>query len=208
VAAGVSAQFGRGMGGPELRGIWSPVVGSGSAYATESRQGKAEMEVAIVGKEMVGADTGYWLEMYMSGQRGTFIIKNLMVVTGKEVGSKRRIMQMGDQEPMEFDEAMMQMMPGQGQRANLDADVREKAEKVGTESITTPAGIFECEHWRLKDGSGEVWVSAKVVPYGIVKSVGKDGSMTLTKVLTDAKSRIKGTPRKFDPSQMMGRPPQ
>jgi hypothetical protein len=64
----------------------------------------------------------------------------------------------------------------------------------------------------MKDGSGDAWVSDKVGPWGLVKSDNKDTSMVLTKVITDAKDHITGTPTKFDPTQMMrnrgGQPPQ
>jgi hypothetical protein len=35
---------------------------------------------------------------------------------------------------------------------------------------------------------------------------GKDNSMVLSRVITDAKDHITGTPRKFDPMQMMRGP--
>ena len=38
---------------------------------------------------------------------------------------------------------------------------------------------------------------------GLVKMQGKDTSMVLTKVVTDAKDHITGTPKKMDPMQMM-----
>lgn len=108
---------------------------------------------------------------------------------------------------MEFPVEMMQ----QRQRApEQHADIREQAEDVGSESITVPAGTFTCEHYRMKDGSADVWVSEKVAPWGVVKMTGRDGTMTLTKVLTNAKTHITGTPQKFDPMEMMRRqqPPQ
>jgi hypothetical protein len=74
---------------------------------------------------------------------------------------------------------------------------------VGTESITVPAGTFSCEHWTKDDGKGDVWVSSKVSPLGIVKAVDSDQTMVLTKVTTDATSHITGTPVKFDPQMMM-----
>jgi hypothetical protein len=55
----------------------------------------------------------------------------------------------------------------------------------------------------MKDGSADSWISDKVAPWGLVKSQGKDSSMVLTKVITDAKDHITGTPKKFDPMQMM-----
>jgi hypothetical protein len=55
-----------------------------------------------------------------------------------------------------------------------------------------PAGTSGREHYRLKGGSEDVWVSKDVKPYGLVKSQTKDSTMTLTKVLTDAKDKING----------------
>jgi hypothetical protein len=90
------------------------------------------------------------------------------------------------------------------QQQTAAADIAEKAEAVGTESITVPAGTFTCQHYRMKDGSGDAWISDKVGPWGLVKSVDKDGSsLVLTKAITDAKDHITGTPKKFDPTQMM-----
>jgi hypothetical protein len=102
---------------------------------------------------------------------------------------------------MEMD--MNMNMGGHRMPQSTPSDIRDKAERVGTESITVPAGTFSCEHYRMKDGSSEAWVSDKVAPWGLVKTQGKDSSMVLTKVITDAKDHITGTPKKFDPMQMM-----
>jgi hypothetical protein len=83
------------------------------------------------------------------------------------------------------------------------ADARKEMERVGTETITTPAGTFSCQHWRKKDGSTDVWLSEKVAPWGLVKMVSKDSTMILERVVTDAKSHITGTPVKFNPMEMM-----
>lgn len=84
------------------------------------------------------------------------------------------------------------------------SDIRDKAELVGTESVTVPAGTFSCQHYHMKDGSADAWVSDKVSPWGLVKAQGKDSSMVLTKVITDAKDHITGPVKKFDPKDMMG----
>ena len=55
----------------------------------------------------------------------------------------------------------------------------------------------------MKDGSGDAWVSDKVSSVGPVKSQDKDTIDGPAKVITDAKDRITGTPKKFDPMQMM-----
>jgi len=203
-----SAQMGMRMQGPPApQGVFNPVVGSGAQYQVQGREGKRKMEISIVGTEQFEGATGYWMETMMDGDNGSFIAKNLMVVTGPEVGIKRMIVQPPDQDPVEFDPAMMRMRPGAQAQQSRAADFRKTAEKVGTESVTVPAGTFECEHWRSADG-GDVWIDTKVAPYGMVKMVNKETTMLLTKVITNAKSRITGTPRKFDPSMMMQRPPE
>jgi hypothetical protein len=53
--------------------------------------------------------------------------------------------------------------------------------------------------YKMKDGSGDAWVAPKAGPYGLVKFQGKDTSMVLTKVITDAKDQITGTPQPFNP---------
>ena len=55
----------------------------------------------------------------------------------------------------------------------------------------------------MKDRSSELWVSDKVAPWGLVKTQGKESSMLLTKEITDAKDHITGTPKKFNPMDMM-----
>ena len=82
-------------------------------------------------------------------------------------------------------------------------DMNDKAEVVGTESVTVPAGTFTCQHYRMKDGSGDVWISEKVGPWGLVKAVDKGQTIVLNKAITDGKDHITGTPKKFDPMEMM-----
>jgi hypothetical protein len=204
LAGGAAAQFGR--RGPDFHGVWNPVVGSGGVYEVSPKQGdKSKMEIAVVGKEDVEGKTGYWLEMVMNSPRadGEIVVKHLIVLDGDRTEVKRMIMQPPGQDPMEMP---MQMIQRQG-RGSQQADVRKDAELVGTESLTTPAGTFSCDHYRMKDGSADVWVSAKVIPYGLVKSVAGETTMTLIRVVTDAKDRITGTPRPFNPMDMRRQPP-
>jgi len=204
LAGTAAAQFGqREM--PSARGVWNPVVGSGAAYLIENkREGKSEMEFAIVGTEMVAGKTGHWMETAFKGKEGLTVMKTLQVLDANSIQMKRMIMQAPGEEPMEFPMNMAMMGGNKGAQS---ADIRTDAELVGTETITTPAGTFECQHYRHKDKSSDVWVSEKVPPYGMVKMVSKDSSMTLTRVITGAKTRITGTPKKFDPMEMMRRQP-
>jgi hypothetical protein len=97
----------------------------------------------------------------------------------------------------------MMNMGGRRPAQNTAADFRDKAELVGTESVTVPAGTYSCEHYRMKDGSGDAWISDKVSPWSLVKMQDQRRVTVLAKTTTDAKDRITGTPTKFDPMQMM-----
>ena len=197
------AQMGR---APQFQGVWNPVVGSGAVYLTESKgergERKSEMEIAIVDKETVEGKTGYWLEYTIQDPRGgATYMKHLIIQSGKDTIVQRMIMQVPSMpQPVEMS---MEMVRHSGTAADQVADVREISELVGNESVTTPAGTFQCAHWRRKDGSADVWLNDKVYPRGLVKSIGKDSNMTLVRVLTNAKTHITGTPTKYDPMEMM-----
>ena len=188
---------------PTLSGIWHPEVGSGASYDRSTADRKTQMEITVVGKEDVDGKPAYWMEFaisdpnMMGGQQ--MVMKQLMSVDVNTVTSTRVIMQPPGQDPMEMD---MSMGPGRGKQST-PANIADKAELVGTESVTVPAGTFSCQHFRMKDGSGDAWISDKVTPWSLVKYQGKDSTMVLTKVITDAKDRITGTPKKFDPMEMM-----
>lgn len=187
---------------PNMEGIFRPVVGAGAAYLTETKKGKKhEMEVAIVGKETVAEKDAYWMEYAIDSPEtgGMLYTKILISVTAGNVITERMIFQMPGRPPMEMP-AQMSRMQGGGQQVS---DARKQMEQVGTETVTTPAGTFSCEHWRKKDGSTEVWISEKVAPWGLVKMVSKDSTMTVQRVFTDAKTHIIGKPVKFDPMEMM-----
>jgi hypothetical protein len=78
----------------------------------------------------------------------------------------------------------------------------DKWHMVGSESITVPAGTFSCQHWKKDQGVGDVWVSDKVSPMGMIKSVSSGETMVLVKVLSGATDHITGPVTKFDPAAM------
>jgi len=204
ISLAAPAQMGMRGGPPQFHGVWHPVVGSGAAYEMQPKDsGKSEMEITVVGKESVGGQDGYWMEMTMQNERmgGEMVIKTLTVADSSTSHVERMIMQMPGRSPMEMPSQMVQM-----RHRDQPTDVRNNAEDVGSESVTVPAGTFPCEHYRLKDGSGDVWITDKVYPWGMVKFEGKNATMVLTKVITDAKDKVTGTPVPFNPMNM-GQPP-
>jgi hypothetical protein len=204
VGAYAQMQMGMSMRIPQISGFWNPVLGSGAAYELQSKDsGKTKLEMAIVGTETVDGKTAYWLEIKSKDPRSgdDMYTKTLTVMDGKERRTLRVIMQMPDQPPME----MPMEMINRG-RQKQEEDLKETSELVGSESVTTPAGTFTCDHYRAKDGSADTWVAQNVAPWGLVKYTGKNSSQVLTKVITNAKSHIVGNPVKFDPMEMMRRP--
>ena len=189
---------------PTLSGIWHPVVGNGADYEITKKDGeKSAMEITIIGKEDVDGKTGFWQEMAIAnpGTSQSMYAKSLVSVTDAGITTMRMVMQLPGLAPMEMDSG--KNPTGRGTNQAVAVNLAEKAEIAGTESITVPAGTFSCTHYRMKDGSGDAWVSDKVSPWGLVKSQSKDSSTVLVKVITDAKDHITGTPTKFDPMQMM-----
>jgi hypothetical protein len=184
---------------PSMPGEFKPVVGSGAQYeVTTKKNGKVNWAYAVVGKEAVGGAEGYWLEMRLEGGReGGMVMKHLLVVRGGKAEVKRMIVQTPGQPPMEMPMGMMGGMMPRGQQA---ASEQNLGERVGTETVTVPAGTFLCEHYRSKSGKtpADVWVSTKISPYGLVKMVSEDSTLVLTKVLANETTRIKGEPQKLE----------
>jgi hypothetical protein len=200
-SAALSAQrgpMGGGMMGTLPHGIFNPIVGSGAQYEVQpSGKDKMTIEIDVVGKESVDGKDGYWFETAMSTPMGEVLVKMLMVSDAANSTIAKVIMEMQGGPPMEMPAQMM------GQRTPQAFDLRDKADKVGSEPVSTPAGSFTADHYRMKDGSGDFWVSDKVSPYGVIKGQGKDMNMVLLKLVTDAKDKITGTPVPFNPRLMM-----
>ncbi len=195
----IIAPMGVNITGAVFRGVFNPAIGSGAAYDVTSADGtKSQIEITVVGKEEVGGKQGSWIELAMNRpqDKAPMYMKTLTVIDGNTASIARMIMQPPDMGPMEMP---VRQMPNLQQPT--PADVRNSAEKVGTESVTTPAGTFSCEHYRAKDGTWEAWISTQVIPWGIVKSASKDGNLTLTRVITGATDHIAGAPMSME--QMM-----
>ncbi|HUU12247.1 MAG TPA: hypothetical protein VM182_00890 [Terriglobia bacterium] len=188
---------------PRITGEFKPVVGAGAQYEVTAEGKKTNWAYAVVGKESVEGADGYWTEMRLEAdsKNGKMIMKHLMVMSGGAPEIKRMIMQAPGQPPMEMP---MGMMGGMMKRAR-EASGEETAlgEKLGTESVTVPAGTFVCDHYRATKGKSatDVWISAKVSPWGMVKMTSKDMTMELTKVLENQTSEIKGEPQKMEMPQ-------
>ena len=185
---------------PRLLGEFKPVVGSGAQYQMTAKNGTMSFAYVIVGQENVEGSAGYWMEIRSENPAmpGETVMKQLIVTGGDKPQIKRMIMQMPGRPPMEMP---MGMMSGMGQRGQgAGAGDTSPGEKVGSETITVPAGTFECEHYRktAPHGTVDVWISSKVSPYGTVKMTSGEMTMVLEKVLSNETSHIKGEPQKMN----------
>jgi len=191
---------GMGRQAPRLLGEFKPVVGSGAQYQMTTQNRTSSFSYAIVGKEDAEGGIGYWMEIRSQSaeMNGEMVMKQLLVVSGDKPQIKRMIMQMAGRPPMEMPVGMMQGMAHRGGGGSGDTS---PGERVGSETITVPAGTFDCEHYRKQEPSGttvDVWVSSKVSPYGTVKMTSGEMTMVLEKILTDEKSHIQGEPQKMN----------
>jgi hypothetical protein len=189
----------RGSHAPQMFGAFKPEVGTGAQYQATTKDRPMEFAYVIVGKEDVEGSTGYWMEIRTSGGEmgGEMVMKELVVTGGDKPQIKRMIMQSPGRPPMEMPMSMMNMTQrGSGGRTG-DTD---PGVKVGSETITVPAGTFDCEHYHKQTQGGPVdfWVSTKVSPYGTVKMISGEMTMVLEKVLSNETSHIKGEPQKMD----------
>lgn len=189
---------------PRIPGEFKPVVGAGAQYEVTANGKKTNWAYAVVGKESVDGAEGYWMEMRLEGdsKKDKMIMKQLMVMSAGMPEIKRMIMQSPGQPPMEM--PMTGMMGGMMKRAR-EASGQEASlgEKLGTESVTVPAGTFVCDHYRTTAAktTADVWISTQVSPWGMVKMNSKDMTMELTKVLENQTSEIQGEPQKMEMPQ-------
>lgn len=185
-------------GPPYVPGEFTPVLGSGAQYEFTSTDGtKTHWTFAVVGKERVQRKDAYWLEArVVEGKRAGPITDSLILTQGKNQGTVRVVVQEPDTLPTEIP-----VFPAkENAKRGFDSGLRDNGlgEKAGTETITTPAGTFECEHYRgdAYAGGGDVWVSASVAPFGVVKwtpapqSTAGIASVVLEKVLVNEKSQM------------------
>jgi hypothetical protein len=180
---------------PNIADIFKPVVGSGAVYemqSTDQKRVPSVIEMTIVGKELTPNGESYWMEVgHTAGKDGGAMMYSKMLMT-KDFQFTKIVFQQPGQPAME-----MPFNPGADK--NRMKDEMAKWHQVGSESITVPAGTFSCMHWKKDDGTDDVWTSDKVTPMAMVKQVGKNNSMVLTKIITGATDHITGPVTKFDP---------
>ncbi len=152
-------------------GQWASFDGTGSAGV---------VEVSFAGKD--------------PGKSGIVQILTASLASGLE-SPRALVFKVGPQPAMKMSGEMAGMMGKQGRQNTSAFDWAGRcsgAHVVGWESVSVPAGTFRALHVTTDDG-GEVWAS-RDVPFGLVKTHGKQGDLALTGRGADAKSSITETP--------------
>jgi len=178
------------LGGAKL-GQWASFDGTSGGSGGKIR-------LAVVGSERSGDSTLYWFEVSFAGKdpgkNGVVQILTGSLASGLE-SPRALVFKAGPQPAMKISGEMVGMMGKQGRDNTTAFDWAGRcsgAHVVGWESVTVPAGTFRALHVTTDDG-GEVWAS-RDVPFGLVKTHGKQGDLALTGRGTDAKSSITETP--------------
>ncbi|HQN01749.1 MAG TPA: hypothetical protein PLL36_11765, partial [Candidatus Hydrogenedentes bacterium] len=171
----------------------SPEVGVFAWYELkdEATGQKLYMRQAIVGEKKVEGKQGYYLETEVMPEIGFPIIYK-MLLTGPA------------SDPANVHEIMVK--DGAKRVEHIPVDVLKESENegeeqktlresLGKETITTPAGAIETEHFTLTQGdsASEVWLNNDVRPMGIVRLTSPEGELLLTRFGTggpDAESAI------------------
>jgi hypothetical protein len=185
---------------PTIAKAFHPVIGKGAAYESTSKESSGPktrvMEISIVGKENVDGKETFWMEFATTDDKGQQLPgKTLMSLDDFQV--HKMIIQMPGGPALE-----MPFNPAAAHREKIQENT-EDWHSVGSETVTVPAGTFDCEHWRNDKAKSDAWTTDKVTPFGMVKPVAGNHTMVLTKILTDVPDRITGPVQKFDPAAMM-----
>jgi len=167
-----------------------------------------KLRLAVVASERAGDTTLYWFEVSFLGKdpghSGVVQILNPTLAAGV-AAPHGLIVKMGGQPAMKIPGPMASLMGKQAGQNTSAFDWAARcsgAHVVGWESVTVPAGTFRALHVATDDGA-EVWGS-RDVPFGLVKTHGRQGDMALTGHGSDAKSSI--TEKPLDIPGLMPRP--
>lgn len=180
-----------------------PAAGAWSEYQADS----GNFRMMYVGHEAAGER----LEMAMTrtmrnGQTSNMVMQIVAPSFPYDMAqAKEVVMQMGTNPPMKMSQQMLDMMRSRlPNNQSISPEACNRLTRVGTESVTVPAGTFSTTHYRDAQDSTDVWIDTSV-PFGMVKVVGSHRTIMLKAKGTGGTSGIHGTPQEMGPG-MMGPP--
>lgn len=184
--------------GPKL-----PAAGGWAEYHADS----GDFKMMYIGHETAGERIEMAMNRTMRNGEATNVVMQLVVPAFpyQMAQASEMVMQMGDRPPMKVSGQMLDMMRQRApDQSALSPDLCARLTKVGTESVTVPAGTFSTTHYRDAQTNTDVWVDPSV-PFGAVKVVSPHTTMVLKAKGTGGTTGIRGTPQEMGPG-MMGPP--
>jgi hypothetical protein len=168
----------------------TPPVGGWAEYQMK----EGTMRMALLGEEQHDGKAMHRLELSIRGKNEAIM---QVVVPGwpyQPDGVYEMVFKAGGQPAMKVSGQMMSMMrQNMKMPTNAVNEACERMENLGSESVTVPAGTFRTTHYRDPKNGVDAWVDP-ALPFGLVKTVSKDGEMLLVGTGTGAKSQITETP--------------
>jgi len=138
---------------------------------------KLYMRQAIVGQKEVKGKDGFYLETEVMPEVGYPIIyKMLLTGPASDPANVHEIVVKDGTQPVEH-------IPLDALKQTEGEQEQALRESLGKETVTTPAGDIEAEHFTLTEGDNisEVWLNESIRPMGIVKLVSPEGELFLTR---------------------------
>lgn len=170
--------------------FWNPIVGAGALYQVQVEGDAASngtMEVDVLSRERVNGQDAFWIQ-----------------VTGKQTSKPEWVWKMlvANDFPHQVLRSTFQLAGHPVTPLATKEPTRyrdsEATEYLDRETVAVPAGTFVCEHYRSKKTPGDIWLSKRVVLWGIVKDEGQHNGnsvrVTLLRTLTHTKNVVLGLP--------------
>lgn len=194
------------LGIPNLRGEFkAPQVGTYVKYKLHDTSTKNESlyKLSVVGKETLGKEGDfYWYEIEQNDPKtgNSTIVK--MLISGDPQGrsiTKRMIFKSGKEPASELPSALVNLMnPTTPETAKA---IKPKPKKLGAEKVKTKMKTFDCIHTQNISEDKQVqdiWISAEVPMFGMVKSTSGTTTLELLEHGTGAVTAIKEQAKLLD----------
>jgi hypothetical protein len=181
-----------------LNGLTMPAVGSWAEYTGTYRDKPTTMRYAVIGSETREGKDLKWLEMRVIGEQAdTQVYQMLTPGTPADIGQVEDVVFKQPKQPaMRMNSMMMGMIRGQLEKNSILTNLCEGVTPAGQETVAVPAGSFQTTKLHNDKYASDAWVSPQV-PFYMVKSVGKDFSLSLAQVGSGAHSSITETPQEM-----------
>ena len=161
-----------------LAGALGPVqakVGAWAEYLIHSRgEQDVRVRLSLIPPALEGGRS--WVEVTALGARALPFAARLLV--GSEGGLERAVLYALGQAPVEVPVAGAQ---AEGPKSDRSAPAR-RTTRLGSASLTVPAGTFQVEELRIGSGGGatRVWRASRIPLWGLVRAEGPRQTVELT----------------------------